>query len=183
MKEHSIRSFLSASCLAAVTLGATTLAQAPAAPKPGPEQQALAYFVGNWTSEGELKPGPLGPGGKLTGSDSCQWFEGGFQVVCRGKGTGPMGAMTSLGVMAYSAADKGYTFYGIDSMGTSELSTGKKNGSTWTYGSTSRYGDQTFKSRYTIVEVPPASYTFKWETSADGTKWATLMEGKSTKAK
>ena len=53
----------------------------------------------------------------MTSSDSCQWFEGSFQVVCRGKGSGPMGPMTSLGVMAYSAADKGYTYYGIDNMG------------------------------------------------------------------
>ena len=183
MKKHGITKYLAASGLTIAALAVGAHAQAPAAPKPGPEHKALAYFVGNWTGEGELKPGPLGPGGKMTSSDSCQWFEGGFQVVCRGKGSGPMGAMTSLGVMAYSAGDKGYTYYGIDNMGTSELSTGKKSGSTWTFGSTSHIGEQSFKSRYTVVEVSPTSYTFKWETSADGTKWATLMEGKSTKAK
>jgi hypothetical protein len=183
VKKHSNSSYLAASCLAVVALGTVALAQAPAPPKPGPEHKALAYFVGNWTGEGEMKPGPLGPGGKITSTDSCQSFEGGFQVVCRGKGTGPMGPMTSLGVMAYSAADKGYTYYGIDNMGTSELSTGQKSGSSWTFGATTNFGGQTFKSRYTVVEVSPTSYTFKWETSADGTKWATLMEGKSTKAK
>ena len=91
--------------------------------------------------------------------------------------------MTSLGVMAFSAADKKYTFYGIDSMGMSELSTGEKKGSTWVFGSNSNVGGQSFKSRYTIVETSPASYTFKWESSPDGTKWSTLMEGKATKGK
>lgn len=168
-------------CLAATIGGAMVHAQAPAPPKPGAEQKALGYFVGKWTSEGELKPGPLGPGGKMTSHDDCQWFEGGFQVVCQGKGSGAMGSMTSLGVMAFSPADKKYTFYGIDSMGMSELSTGEKKGSTWVFGSNSNVGGQSFKSRYTIVETSPTSYTFKWESSPDGTKWSTLMEGKATK--
>jgi hypothetical protein len=43
-------------------------------------------------------------------------------------------------------------------------------------------GGQPFHSRYTMTEVSPTSYTFKWDTSADGTKWTNVMEGKSTKA-
>lgn len=168
--------------LAIVAFGTVALAQAPPAPKPGPEHKALGYFAGRWTSEGDLKPGPLGPGGKMTSSDSCEWFAGGFQLVCRGQGKGPMGPMTSLGVIAYSAADKAYTYYAIDSMGMSELSTGSKSGNTWTFTATSNVGGQTFKSRYTAVETSPTAYTFKWETSPDGTKWSTLFEGKATKA-
>jgi hypothetical protein len=170
-------------CIGVVAvLGSAGLAQAPSAPKPGPEQKAMAFFVGKWTSQGELKPGPLGPGGQMTGADSCEWFAGGFQIVCRGEGKGPMGSMKSLGVIAYSAADKAYTFYGIDSLGTSEVSTGNKSGDTWTFTATSSYGGQTFKSRYTIVQTSPTSYTFKWESSPEGTTWTTLMEGKATKA-
>jgi len=181
MEEEIMRKPRVGCSLAVVALGSLALAQAPAPPKPGPEQKALAYFAGKWASEGEMKPGPLGPGGKTTGTDSCEWFAGGFQLVCRGQGKGPMGPMTSLGVMAYSAADKAYTFYGIDNLGSSELSTGRKSGNTWTFTATSNFGGQTFKSRYTIVETPPSSYTFKWESSPDGAKWSTLMEGKATK--
>jgi hypothetical protein len=176
MKTHLV-----AWTMAVAVLGTVARAQAPAAPTPGPEHNALAFFAGKWTSEAELKPGPLGPGGKMKGSDDCQWFAGRFHIVCRGEGQGPMGSMTSLGVMTYSAADKGYTYYGIDSLGTSELSTGTKSGNTWTFTATSRYGGQTFKSRYTIVETSPSSYTFKWESSPDGTTWSTLAEGKATK--
>ena len=165
--------------LAVVAAAGLALAQAP---QPGPQQKAIAYFAGKWTSEGDLKPGPLGPGGKMSASDNCEWFAGGFQLVCRGNGKGPMGSMTTLGVMAYSAADKAYTFYAIDNFGTSELSKGNKTGSTWTFTSTSNFMGKTFQSRFTIVEISPTSYTFKWESSPDGKAWAVLMEGKASKA-
>ncbi|HET7216425.1 MAG TPA: DUF1579 family protein [Vicinamibacterales bacterium] len=167
--------------LVVLAFGGLVLAQ-PQAPKPGPEHKALGYFVGKWTSEGEMKAGPLGPGGKVTSNDSCEWFKGSFQVVCRGEGTGPMGPMTSLGVMAYSAPDKAYTYYGIDNMGTSELSHGQKKGTTWIFTATSYMEGKQFESRYTIVETSPSSYTFKWEMSTDKKTWAVALEGKATKA-
>lgn len=165
-----------------VTLIGGALAQAPEAPKPGPQHKALDYFTGKWTTEGEMKPGPFGPGGKMTSRDACERFKGGFHVVCRGEGTGPMGAMTSMGIITYSPMDKAYTYYGIDNMGTGELSKGNKQGDTWTFTSKSNMGGKTFDSRYTIVETSPTSYTFKWDTSDDGTKWTTMAEGKATKS-
>ena len=63
-------------------------------PKPGPEVKKLGYFVGTWTSEGELKENPFGmPAGKFTSTDKCEWFSGGYQVVCHSTGKGPMGAV------------------------------------------------------------------------------------------
>lgn len=161
----------------------TALAQTPpAAPKPGPEQKTLAYFAGKWTTEAEMKPGPFGPGGKMTSQDNCEWFTGGFQLVCRGQGKGPMGPLSSLGIITYSQPDKMYTYYGIDNNGMGELSKGTKSGNTWTFTSKSQMDGQAFHSRYTMVESSPTSYTFKWDTSPDGTKWSTMMEGKATKA-
>jgi hypothetical protein len=157
------------------------VALAQEAPKPGPEQKSLGYFAGKWSSEGEMKPGPFGPGGKMTSVDTCEWFAGGFQLVCRGQGGGAMGPMTTLGVIAYNTAEKSYTFYGIDSTGMNDYSKGKKSGNTWTFTSKSEMNGKPFHSRYTMVEGSPTSYTYKWDTSEDGTKWTTLMEGKSTK--
>ena len=156
-------------------------AQAQDAPKPGPEQKALGYFAGKWTSEGEMKPGAFGPGGKMTSVDTCEWFAGGFQLVCRGQGSGAMGKMTTLGVIAYSPVEKSYTFYGIDSMGMTDYSKGKKSGNTWTFTSKADMQGKPVHSRYTMVEASPTSYTYKWDMSEDGTKWSTVMEGKSTK--
>jgi hypothetical protein len=160
----------------------SVLAQAPPAPKPGPEHKALAYFVGKWTGESELKPGPLGPGGKMTSVDTCEWFGAGFHVVCRGDGKGVMGEMKTIGILSYNTGNKTYHFYGVDSIGSAELATGTKNGGTWGFTADSTFGGMAFKSRYTIVEGSPTSYTFKWEMSQDGTKWATVMEGKATKS-
>ena len=81
-------------------------AQAPQPPKPGPEVQKLAMFAGRWTSTGEMKPGPMGPGGKMTATSNCEWFEGGFYIVCRSDGTTPGGPMKGLGILGYSTERK-----------------------------------------------------------------------------
>jgi len=167
-------------CGALLAIGSAA-AQAPQAPKPGPEQKVIGYFAGKWTSEGEMKPGPFGPGGKMTSTDTCEWFAGGFHLVCRGQGSGAMGPMTTLGILAYNPAEKAYTFHGIDSTGMVDYSKGKKSGNTWTFASKSEMNGKPFHSRYTMVEASPTSYTFKWDTSEDGTKWTTVMQGKSTK--
>jgi hypothetical protein len=83
--------------------------QKPEMTKPGPEHQKLGAFVGNWTFEGEMKPGPMGPGGKMTGTDRIQWLPGNFFVERRYEGKGPMGEMKGLEILAYDAAKKTYT--------------------------------------------------------------------------
>ena len=88
-------------------------AQAPAQ-KPGSEHKKLEYFVGKWTSTGEMKASPFGPGGKITASDTCEWFQGGFAVVCHSQGTGPAGPAKSIGIMGYSPEEKKYTYFGLD---------------------------------------------------------------------
>jgi hypothetical protein len=163
--------------------GSAALAQE--APKPGPEHKKLEYYTGKWSSESEVKANPFMPAGKYTSSDSCDWFQGGFAVVCHSEGGGPMGPMKSVGIMGYSAEDKVYTYYGIDNSGMvpTSVSKGSVQGDTWTYTDESKMSGKLVKSRYTIKQLTPASYTFKWEMQGEGGAWSTLMEGKSTKAK
>jgi hypothetical protein len=154
------------------------------APKPGPEVKKLAYFVGNWKSEGELKENPFGmPPGKYTSRDSCSWFSGGFQVVCRTNGKSSMGQMHGMGIMAYNPAQKAYTYYGIDNTGMAEESKGSVEGDNWTFTADEKVGDKSFHGRYSMTASSPDAYTFKYETSEDGTTWTLCMEGKSTKVK
>src|SRR5206468_12662676 len=89
-------------------------AQAPPAPKPGPEPQRLAYFVGKWTVAGEMKASPMGPGGKITSTDTCDWFDGRLAVVCHSVGMTPMRASRSPGILSYSPEQKDDTYYGRD---------------------------------------------------------------------
>jgi len=155
------------------------------APKPTPEHKRLGYFVGTWHTEGEMKPGPMGPGGKMSGTDKCSWYEGGFAVICNSEGAMPMGPMKSIGIMGYSAEQKVYTYVGIDSAGMSMTTVprGTLSGDTWTYDDESMMGGQKVKSRVIIKELSPTAYTFKMDVQGPDGKWVTAMESKSTKVK
>ena len=173
-------------CLLSVVVVSIAAAQpAPAPPKPGPEHQKLAYYVGKWSAEGKMEPGPMGPGGKITSVDTCEWFEGRFSVVCRSEGKSPMGAMKGLGILGYSAEEKIYTYYGTDSTGMTmtTIPRGTVQGDTCTYNDESVMGGKKVKSRVTIKELSPSAYTFKMEMQGPDGKWAPMMESKVTKMK
>jgi len=171
--------------LATALLGAAgAAAQAPSAPpKPGPEHEKIGFFAGRWTFDAEMKPSPFGPGGKVTGSETCEWFPGGFQLTCRSESKGAMGEGKGMGIWAYDPAEKVYTYYALESSGHAFLSKGKVEGDTWTWKNDMKMGDKTLQSLFTIKQISADVYTFKWETSPDGTAWATMEEGKGTRAK
>jgi hypothetical protein len=162
------------------------LAQAPQPPKPGPEEKKLGYFVGKWTTEGEMKASPMGPGGKITSTDNCAWFDGGFSVICHGDGKTPMGPNKSIGILSYSSEEKVYTYYGTDSSGMMTMTSvprGTVQGDTWTYTDEGMMGGQKVKSRVVIKELSPTAYSFTMEMQGPDGKWVPMMESKSTKAK
>jgi hypothetical protein len=169
--------------LALLAVASNAIAQPPA-PQPTAEHQRLQYFVGDWTTEGEMKPGPMGPGGKIASTDRCEWFEGRFAVVCHATGTTPMGPAKSLGIMGYSTEEKIYTYYGVDNSGMTMMAAarGSVQGDTWTYTDEGMMGGQKYTSRVTIKELSPTSYTFTMEMRGPDGKWLPLMESKSTKA-
>ena len=170
---------LVAGLVAAVLAGAVALAQQ--APSPGPEVKKLEPFAGKWKGEAEMKPGPWGPGGKMTSESDCTWFEGGFQLICRESGSGAMGKMKSEAVLGWSSEEKVYKYQGFDSMGMMGAATGTVSGNTWTWNGTDKMGGKTIHSRYTVKLDSPTAQSFKWETSEDGKSWTVAAEGKSTK--
>jgi hypothetical protein len=159
------------------------LAQAPQKPTPGPEHKRLGYFVGNWRGESDVKQNPFMPAGKYTSSDKCEWFEGGFAVMCRNEGKGPKGTMKGLGLISYSTEEKAYTYYGVDNSGMTmaTVSKGEVANGTWTFTDESKMGGKMVKSRYTMRETSPTAYSFMWETQGEDGRWTTVMEGKQTK--
>ena len=158
-------------------------AVAAQAPKPGPEHQKLGFFVGKWKMEGEMKPGPMGPGGKMSGTDTCEWFEGGFAVVCRSEGKMPTGPSKAIGILGYNSEAKAYTYYGVDNtmMTMPSVPKGTRQGDTWTYTDEGTMGGQKFKTRVVIKEVSPTEYTFKMDMAGPDGKWMPMMESKNTK--
>jgi hypothetical protein len=154
------------------------LAAAQEMPKPGPEHKAMDFFAGNWEFTAELKPGPMGPGGKVHTKDSCAWFDGGFALVCRGEGENPAGKTKSVAIMTYDTNKKAYTYTGVESGMPVAFAVGQKTGDTWVY----MGEDGGMKSRVTIQQTSPTSYKFTFELSTDGSNWMTLMEGESKKS-
>ncbi|HEY6106384.1 MAG TPA: DUF1579 family protein, partial [Anaeromyxobacteraceae bacterium] len=99
---------LAATVTLSLILAPAARAEARKAPKPGPEHERLGYFVGKWKGEGTIAENPFMPTGKFSATDTCEWFEGKFAVVCKSQGKGPSGPTRGLGIMGYSAAEKVY---------------------------------------------------------------------------
>ena len=165
-----------------VLLAASAWAQM--APKPGSEVKKLDYFVGTWTTEATIAPGPWGAGGKFSATDTTEWMSGSFFVEGHSDfkmppEVGGEGKATSF--MGYDTDQNVYTFDEFNSQGRREVSKGTVSGDTWTWTSTQNYGGQEIKQKMTIKVLTPASYTLKFEISMDGTNWTTFMDGKATK--
>ena len=160
------------------------LAQAPAAPQPGPEVKKLEYFAGRWTSTSDFKPGAMGPGGKGSATSNCEWFAGGFYLVCRAEGTTPMGANQSLAILGYNPERKQYTYYAIDNSGMpADVVHGTLTGDTWLWEGEGTMGGQPVKGRYTIKVVSPEESTWTWEMQMGNGPWTTVATGTDKKAK
>jgi len=154
----------------------------PPKPTPAPELKKLDYFAGNWKSEGEVKPGPFGPGGKFTSMEHNEWMTGKFFLVLHSNGNfAGMGRLTETGYMGYNTEDKVYTYDAFNTMGEAEHSRGTVEGDTWTWSSNEKMGGKAMKGRFTMTIVSPTSYTYKFELAPEGGSYATVVEGKSTK--
>jgi hypothetical protein len=158
-------------------------AQAPAPPKPGPEHQRLAPFVGNWTFDGMAKDGPMGPGGKMTGTDRVVWLPGGFAIQRTFDGTSPAGKMQGVEIVAYDAVKKNYTFNFYESSGAMGTGTMTVNGAVWTSQGVGQMGAMTMQQRCTLTfGAGNATLAIKCEMSMDGKTWAPTFEGTAKKA-
>jgi hypothetical protein len=159
-------------------------AWAQMAPKPGPEVKKLDYFVGTWTSEGTVAPGPWGAGGKFTSTDASEWMPGNFFVVTHSEYKMPAevgGDGKEMSVMGYDTQQNTYIDDDFNSEGEHELWKGTVSGDAWTWTGEANYGGQDIKQKLTFKILSPTSYSTKLETSLDGTNWLTFMEGKATK--
>jgi Protein of unknown function (DUF1579) len=164
-----------------LVLTAAAMAQ-ESSPKPAPEHKKLEMLAGSWALEGDVKPSPMGPGGKVTETERCEWMEGGFFLICHVDfKTANSGSGTGLSVLGYSSGEKAYTYREFNSWGEFEDSRGTLDGDTWTWTSDEKMGDTVTKGRFTMKFTSPASYTFMYEMSADGAKWTTAVDGKATK--
>jgi len=162
-----------------VALSANAQMELPKAP----ELKNLDVFAGSWNMQGEMKPGPMGPGGSMTETETCKWMEGGYFLVCQSDFKSSMGNGTGTAYLSYDSNQKMYTYDAFNSMGEAEHSKGTLEGDTWTWSSEEKMGSQVVKAHFVIKVASPSSYSFNFDMSPDGTTWNTVMNGKATKQK
>jgi hypothetical protein len=164
--------------------GVTVVAQQPAGTlQPSPEHRKLGVFVGTWKDEAELKPGPFGPRGKIHITETCEWFTGGFSLVCHSESIGLMGEGKALTVLSYDPEEKVYTYYELNSFGLTNSAKGAVEADTWTFNGEGKVGGKLIKTRFTIKIHSQDSALMNTEISADGGPWTPLMELKGTRVK
>lgn len=182
MKKQGI--FAGLIALAIVGGMSVALAQAPSGPpKPGPEHQKLAYFVGKWVSEGDTKPSAYGPGGKFTFTETCEWYDGNFALICHSEGKVGEGAFKGLSVMSYDLAEKTYIYFETNTIGENVFSRGSVAGDTWTWNNQSTMNGKPTRARFTLKQVSPDTATFTFEMAGGDDPLKLVMEGKQARQK
>ena len=181
MRRRWIAAVVAAAGIASAALAAEPEEKKPEGPKPPPEVEQLSYFLGPWTSEGEMKPGPMGPGGPTQGRDICRWMPGHFFVGCMMESRSPAGIMQVQAIMGYDPEKKVYRWWSFDNVGRAETATGTLKDGTWTWLGESKLGDKMVKTRYTISDTKPEGYAFLFESSPGGKAWTPMMTGKVSK--
>jgi hypothetical protein len=158
------------------------VAQHPAAAvQPSPEYKKLGAFVGTWKDEAQMKPNPLGPGGRMTLTETCEWFTGGFSLVCHTERLARTGVLKTLTVLTYDTEEKVYRLYEFNSAGWSNSAKGTVDRDTWTFDGESKIDGKLVKSRSIIKLSSPDFATMKTEMSVDGGPWTLMMELKGTR--
>ena len=165
----------------------TTALQAqspPSAPKPDPALKKLHVLAGHWTYEGEYKPGPLGPGGKIIGEFNGQAILGGFFFEGREVEKGSMGEMRNLEIDEWSPASNNFTSNIYQDDGSRFLGTLSVEGNTVTWAGKFTVAGKEYQLREPQVLADDLkSGTAKAEISTDGNTWTPFFEAKFTKAK
>lgn len=162
----------------------TVMAQQPReSAQPSVANKKLGVFVGTWKDEAEVKASPFGPGGRMSLTETCEWFIGGFSVVCHTETLARTGVLKTLTVLTYDREEEIYRFYEFNSAGWSNAAKGTVDGDTWTFRGELKLGGKLIKSRSTIRLPSPDSATMNSEISVDGGPWILVMELQGTREK
>ena len=180
MNKLSVPALLAFLVLFAIVIAAQ---EQPPAPKPGPEHAKLAYFVGKWISEAEVKPSAFGPGGKFTSTESCEWLPGKFAMLCKSEGNMMGGEYHGLSVMSYDTAERSYIFFETNNWGENVYSHGSIDGDTWTWTNQSEMNGKTVRGRFILKRVSEDSATFSFDMGMGSEPLANVMQGKQTRQK
>lgn len=95
------------------------------------EVQALEFFVGSWSTSGEMRGEPAAAFEPVSGDETCSWAAGGYAVLCQEKVTGAGGGYEAVYVLSYDAESRRYQAYGVETPGSTMHATGRLEGDRW----------------------------------------------------
>lgn len=142
----------------------------PSDPMPPPN---MDYFVGAWTFEWNVPESPLGPAGKIKGTETYRkLFSGALESEI--KGEGPEGAFEGRALTSYDEKEKLVTRMETDSRGLSLVKTGPIGGDLggyytifWETQPIKRNG-KTVRLKGRTLMLSPANYRLQMQISVDG---------------
>jgi ketosteroid isomerase-like protein len=162
--------------------GAAFAQQPDQSPKPGPEQQKLQMWAGEWTLEGESQTTFLGPGEKVTGKITARFILNGFGLESVSNEQSPSGEKQTVEIDTYDPVTKSYPDSHVSSDGSFFQGSFTVSGSLATWEGTSMVNGQRYKNRGTsTVASDGMSYIDRGEISVDGKTWMPLFTTKFTK--
>ncbi|HKW02736.1 MAG TPA: serine hydrolase domain-containing protein [Vicinamibacterales bacterium] len=144
----------------------------PRPPSQGPGANALGAIVGTWQSD--VTNG-------TSARSACAWTPQHAAVVCDQTVTTPQGVQHATNLYSYDPASGRYVYYGLNRVGDVVNPVPLTiEGAIWTYGGQSAGPDGvTYR---TINDFSAGtSYTWKRQSTRDGTTWTTIAEGRSTR--
>lgn len=147
---------------------------AAAAPRPGPELERLAPFVGRWETRGEVLASPSAPAMAFAGTDTYEWLPGGFFLLHRVDVQMGEERVQALEVIGWNADRGAYVARSFDHRGGEEVMHATLLDGAWTFtGDASRFTGR-FDERGTTLSG-------RWERRA-GEQWLPWMEVRLRKA-
>ena len=153
-------------------------------PTPGPEQQKLKVYVGDWTYEGENHATPFGPAGTFTGKASVRAILGGFFIEWHAEETATAGTTDWVGIDGYDPITSRFTFYCFDNSGMIQTVSYTMEGTQLSFSGTQSLGGKQAKVRGTgVFAADRASWVERFELSVDGRVWMPFWESKFTRVK
>lgn len=169
----------------AVALGAAAFAQPTVqAPKPPPELGQLAIYLGEWRLEGDNKPSPLGPAGRVRGQATGTMILQGFFLEWRWKEESPTEKSQGVEYLGYSPVTKAFPNSLFSDSGTTVQGEYAIAGNTSTFTGKILTGGKQYELRAReIFAADGRSFTRTADVSSDGRTWIPCFEGKFTKVK
>lgn len=157
-----------------------SLLNAQAGSESKPARDRLNYFAGTWNVEMHMKTGALNSRVYFA-TEHNEWAPDHSLLVSKPEAERAL-PEGGLAVMGYSSSKRTFTYHILKSNGDSEDLQGTVDDRTWTWlTDEARTGGESTKTRITMNEISPTSYTLRVETLPPGGTWFTVMEGTAKK--